>query len=149
MNIYLTRLKISKILHKFNILKQNYNNRAASSLSKLYFYRMFKCFLIKLYAFENGVLGKNFGFLGPSLKMAGFQNRRPSPHVTPPLIHSEAAAARTWGCLVNTLAQPPTRRKRCPPPFLSVFLIRQSDIPDSRSRCYPMLPQKYHQLLNI
>jgi hypothetical protein len=90
---------------------------------------MFKSFLIKLYAFENGVLGKNFGFLGPSLKMAGFQNRRPSPHVTPPLIHSEAAAARTWGCLVNTLAQPPTRQKRCPP----LFYLSSS----SGSRTYP------------
>ena len=72
MNIYLTRIKISKILHKFNILKQNSNNRAASSLSKLYFYRIFKCFLIKLYAFKNRVLGKNFGFPGLSSKIAGF-----------------------------------------------------------------------------
>jgi hypothetical protein len=37
---------------------------------------MFKCSLIKLYTFENGVYEKNFGVPGPSSKMARFQNRR-------------------------------------------------------------------------
>jgi hypothetical protein len=59
-------------------LKLNYKGRSASHLSYLYLNRVFKQGLMKLYAFQNGVLMKNFGVPGPSSGMAGFQMRPPS-----------------------------------------------------------------------
>ena len=59
-------------------LKLNCEDRATSPLSYLYLYRIFKCFLMKLCAFQNGIFRKNFGVTGLSSEMAGFQLRPPS-----------------------------------------------------------------------
>jgi hypothetical protein len=59
-------------------LKLDYKGRSASHLSYLYLNRVFKQDLMKLYAFQNGVLMKNFGVPSPSSGMAGFQMRPPS-----------------------------------------------------------------------
>jgi hypothetical protein len=60
------------------ILKLNCEDRTTSPLSYLYLYRIFKCFLMKLCAFQNGIFRKNFGVTGLISEMAGFQLRPPS-----------------------------------------------------------------------